>query len=376
VDSLGGFRPSLVDPHEITLRAAMARGDDDAAEELVTRLLADRTRGRESLDVLLWLLRRDPSRVDLLRTLHGAAARLDAPAVVASTAEILSLFDPKIEVVTESTSLLPFLEGGRTAITDASVTPFFEVLRLLWEGAQPLFRKSARAAGVAGLTPLSTLSPTLLARTFDVVRTALDPGELSLYVRRTSGRSIVIARTSPPSIIAEEGAADEHLLFRLARLAELARPRHLLAATLTPSEGEEMVDAVNAAFAPVHLSPSVDRKSMTLAAGLWNTVPARTQSEIRLTLERAGSLPPFATLRAVALEMGARIGLLVTGSLRTSVEALVMDDEELAELTVTSESLFASAVKRSPVLRALVGLALDDHYLAARARSLKARSSR
>ncbi|RLB47458.1 MAG: hypothetical protein DRJ42_25370, partial [Deltaproteobacteria bacterium] len=56
------FRPSVIDDEEMQLRSAMAQNDLEAAARLGPKLAEDPARRREAVDVLLWLVRRDPSR--------------------------------------------------------------------------------------------------------------------------------------------------------------------------------------------------------------------------------------------------------------------------------------------------------------------------
>jgi hypothetical protein len=114
---------------------------------------------------------------------------------------------------------------------------------------------------------------------------------------------------------------------------------------------------------------------MSLAASLWNTVPARIQGELRAHLEAHGPIPLFDDLVSRLRETAARAGLLLVGSVRVAVEALAADGADLTQSALTSEEDFGGAVRASGPLRALLSLALSDAFLAARTRALRASSS-
>jgi len=110
---------------------------------------------------------------------------------------------------------------------------------------------------------------------------------------------------------------------------------------------------------------------MSLAASLWDTIPGRLQGEIREHLAISGPAPSFDDVHAWVREAGARAGLLLVGSVRTAVEALVADAVDVSASALDSEEAFSIAAKNSGPLRAILSFALSDNFLAARSRALR-----
>src|SRR5690606_90209 len=74
-------------PHPRVDGEAAPEDDVDAAESIGLAIASDPARRRGALDLLLWVLRRDPSRAAALRTLHELARNLGMGALAYATAE-------------------------------------------------------------------------------------------------------------------------------------------------------------------------------------------------------------------------------------------------------------------------------------------------
>jgi hypothetical protein len=119
----------------------------------------------------------------------------------------------------------------------------------------------------------------------------------------------------------------------------------------------------------------VSRDAMSLAASLWDTIPARIQGELRSHLETEGPPAPFDELVELARQSAARAGLLLVGSVRTAVEAMANEGIDLTTSAIGSEDDFIAAVHASGPLRAMLAFALSDDFLAARSRAVRARGT-
>ena len=372
------FRASVPPgPEEEPLRIALAEGDLDAAESLAARIATDAMRLREALDLLLWLLRRDPSRVGALRRLHRIAVDLEATAVADVSAEVLSLFEPGMTVPAPDVLLRcnSFLERASAIDVDSRLLAWISILRLVWEGAMPLYKQTLSDFGVVGTDRITALTASPVGRAWaDAVR-VLGLDEVPLYLKGGTADPVFPARTQPPSVIAgagAENAAPVALRFRLGRALELARPEHVLLATLPEREGALLVEAVVAAFGDAALASQSSREAVAMAATLWNTIPGRAQQRIRALLEGIDEPPDYRTLRSAVMSAAARSGAMVAGQVRASVEALLIDDPDIGSSRLDSEDAYRDACRASAPLAGLVQFALSDTYLAARARAMRA----
>jgi hypothetical protein len=114
---------------------------------------------------------------------------------------------------------------------------------------------------------------------------------------------------------------------------------------------------------------------MSLAASLWDTIPAGIQGELREHLEAQGPPAPFDELVALARQSAAKAGLLLVGSVRTAVEAMANEGIDLTTSAIESEEDFVGAVHASEPLRAMLSFALSDDFLAGRSRAVRARDT-
>jgi hypothetical protein len=139
--------------------------------------------------------------------------------------------------------------------------------------------------------------------------------------------------------------------FALGRMLELARPEHVLLATLPEERARVVVAAVAAAFGPADGDAKVDRAAAALASELWRTIPARSQAEVRELLLSTDRWTDYAGTRDAALDSGARAGLVACGDLGVALSTLAGE-------ALDDESKLAAALDGRPELARLVRWAL------------------
>jgi hypothetical protein len=347
-------------------------GDLDGAEALAAMLAREPSRAHEAAHLLRTLLRRDPSRTGALRALRDVAISRGARAEARVAESILSLFDrgvtPPPPVTLDGAIEEDVLAAERH---DPAYAAIRSLLRRVWEnGAQLLFRRSLQAYRTLGTDRVSVLAQSPIARAYAAATRVLGTTSTPLYVRQWGGGELIVATTSPPSIIAGpsfEGPEHE-LRFRLARAIELARPDNVLVGGLAAPEARTVIEATVAAFGPAEESGKVSREAAAFAAELWRTMPAAQQRAVRDELLALPTPLTFAAAYHGVQAAAARAGLLVAGDVRTAIYALRADDDALAALDVSTESGFVAAVRASPALAALVRFALSDAFLVAVAR--------
>jgi len=366
-------RDTVPDPSPLAAAAAVERvldaGDLDGAESLAALLANDPARAHEAAHLLRTLLRRDPSRTGALRALHAVAVSRGARAEARVAESLLSLFDRSIQapspILLEGAIDYDMLSAERHDVGYAAMR---SLLRRVWEnGAQLLFRRSLQAYRTLGTDRISARAQTPIARAYAAATRLLDASGTPLYVRQWGGGELIVATTSPPSIIAGptfEGAEPE-LRFRLARALELARPDNVVIGGLAAPEARTVVEATVAAFGPAESSGGVSRDAAAFAAELWRTMPAPQQRAVRDALRALPAPLTYAAAHDGVQGAAARAGLLVAGDVRAAVYALRADDDALAALDVSTEGGFVAAVRSSASLAALVRFALSDAFLVA-----------
>jgi tetratricopeptide (TPR) repeat protein len=345
-------------------------GTVDEAEQLGCVLASDPSRQRDAVEVLLGVVRREPSRILSLRLLHDLARRMELRALGDTVSAILSMFDPRIEPPDERALVGLGRRLPDQAATIRGTAPAgLRALGLLWRHAPNLFRRRTSDYGLLGTDRISDLGLRPLSRAFKAVTDILEPGEVSLFVHDTEHEAVHLVPTQPPTLVAPLGAEAEErtLLFRLGRGVELARPEHLLAAVLEPADLATLLASIQAAFGPAEGARDVPRQAAELASELWHTVPAKAQAELRDLLAEAGGAFDSDDLVARAMGAAVRAGLAVAGGVLPSVAGLLWDEPTLAQASPDTEEGYVVACRVSPALVELLRFSLSDEYLAARA---------
>lgn len=363
-------------PDADALRRAFESDDEAAATELARAFADDPARVFEAAHVLRVFVRRDPTRVRALRALHHLAARRGSVAEAEITAEILGTFDPAYRVDRPPRYLEDAVSPKEVgaALHDGATLPWVATFALVWDAGLPEYRRPLTTYGVAGTDRVIPQTPTPLGRAWAAAAWLLETPGTNLYLRRSGSAEIFAAATQPPCVIA--GAAvnepEPVLRFRLARALTLAQPGHVLLATLSAPEGALLTAAVRAAFGPP-ADEKMDRTAAGLAASLWQTMPSRAQQKARDLLARAQMPLDYSAAHGAAQLAALKAGLFACGSVRTTLEAYVAEDPELAPAGLRAEGAYLAACRTSPSFAALVRFALSDTFLSARARAVRLR---
>ncbi|NCQ61702.1 MAG: hypothetical protein GW913_13675, partial [Myxococcales bacterium] len=312
--------------------------------------------------------RAHPSRVEALEQLHELAGELGRTALHHVTREILSLLRPDLTA--------PSLAGAHR-VADHLVDPLALVaeqeeihgplLRALWEGALPLFRRPLRSFGVLGTQKVSALAARPLGEAFADGLRLLGPLEVTLYARPSSRREILIAPTHPPAVLVSDALEDDAapLRFRLGVALEASRPSAVVLASSPADTGRMILEAAHAAFGPANGRGETARDAASLAADLWRTVPSRQQATLRRAVAALGEPPDYDLARRQMLARGARAGLLLTGSLHISLGSLTLVDDDLAGMSLSDRASYVELVTRSSAAQALLQMAFSDRWLVA-----------
>ena len=345
-------------PSERSLWERMQAGDWQAAESLGVALAAEESRQRDAQEVLLHVLRKDPSRLQALRVLSEVATRTGAVGVRLACDEIRALFG-EVETPHRAGDWMRRIESFPD-IVSADRPPMLQVLGLVWEGAQSLFRERLEEHGVVGtrrITPVTRLVGPAFARCAE--RLQLD--RVNAYFHQSGADDFALVASHPPAVLvgkeALRGSAGPLFRFRLGQHMELGRAPHILLATRSAEARQAIVDGLWAAFGPVSAQRTVSRPAAELAADLWRILPTHLQNDIRkLTPEDAQDAQ---TLYEHAQAHAARAGYVVDGSLASASQVLL--DGKLSD-----PQSYVAALTTTPTFRAVVQLIFDDRCLAAR----------
>lgn len=349
------------------VRDVMASGDNDKAVRLAEELSTDPTRAHEASRLLQAVVVRDPSRTDALRGLYHLSRGRGANAEADMLAGFVSLFDANVPrpAAAIASDLDADLEAALAP--DPHARALAKVWSTVWESALHLYRKPLQAYHVFGTDRITQLVQNPVAQAFFGAARVLGTADVPLFGRRMGSGELLVARTAPPAIIIGPtlDGAESELMFRFGRALTLARPSHLLIATLDDAEGRTLATAVAAAFGPTGNAAPKDAKATQLAAELWRIMPPRAQRELRDQLAAIGEPLDYDHARMTVFAQAARAGLLASGDAHAAALALRPTDPALQSADLSTESGWIAACQRSHVLRELVRFALSPAWLAA-----------
>jgi hypothetical protein len=344
-------------------------GDDDPGElEARARRLAVRPDHlREAMATFRAALVIDPSRVSALEGLLDTAERAGALAEATISRALLAMVDPgkgpgralhidAQAIAVERDVLLrhPGHEAAR------------KLLGIVWESALPLFRLTLQQIGVVGTDRVSAHTGSPIGRALAAALDALPDDDATVFAARRPGITAIPVRVQPPAVLVGAGAPSDEpsLRFLVGRALELARPEHVLVATLPEDECRTLFAALHAAFGPTEAA-QVSRPAAALAQKLWHTMPARTQRPVRELLVRAEGTWSYDALAASIFGGAARAGLVASGDLGASLRALAKEHEGGAPLRFEGARNWADAMSRSGALADLASFAFGDAFVQA-----------
>jgi hypothetical protein len=323
----------------------------------------------EAQHLLGRLVRAEPFRIESLRRLHQQADALDARAEATVSAQILSLFDSRMQ----SPAHRPFHVGlARADELNKLLTPnanpgLKQLLAMLWDNARaiPRFRRSLDAYEVGPRQRVSPSSDSPVAAAFARAARLLSRAEVPLYIKAKAPAAMTVVATHPPAIIARAELADEpQLVYRMAQSLVLADPEHAVLCVLPEQESRDLFAGMLGAFGPKEASAQLDRAGKELASVLWHTVPMRPQAQMRDLVAATFAELDYERLQTTALLAGHRAGLLALGNARLALETVASLEPVLHAVDVHTEEGFRIACRNCEAFAELVRTALSEPYFA------------
>jgi cellulose synthase operon protein C len=240
-----------------------------------------------------------------------------------------------------------------------------ETMALVWEGAPHLFRREASTYGVTGLDRVSFGSATAVSRVYTLGARLLGATRAPLFQRRSSGpTTATVALLQPAAVVLAGDVREEsaELRFRLGVALFGAAPERALLFALPEPSLRALFGAIRTAFGPPDAAAVLPPAVTTLAASLWQTLPARAQRRLRELVEEEIDV---VTAVEEANLVARRAGLFLAGDLRIAI-AEVLEEERLdLPYALTLEGL-AGACEASAAVRDLVTLATSAEFADAR----------
>jgi hypothetical protein len=341
----------------------------DSPEELEAHARAlgeDPATAAEAVALYRAALVLDPGRVTAIEAIANLAERAGGAVEAAIARGVLGVIDPGSEPETRPLALDAAAIAARRdeLLRNPEHAVALRLLATVWESALPIFRVTLAQLGVLGtdrVTP-HTAGPT--GRALAAVPRSLSGTDPVVFATRRPDVSVLPVRTQPPSVLIGSAAPNDEpsLRFLLGRAIELARPEHVLIATLEETEARALFGAIRAAFGPAD-DAAITGEAAALVPRLWNTIPARVQRELTDLLLAADASFEYDRLAASIHAGAARAGLLASGHVAASVRALIAVDPALAGIRVEDARSFAEAVKRSKALADLLRFAFGDAFV-------------
>lgn len=358
---------------EAELREALASGDAQAGKKLL-ELFQDRPeRLRDRLEVCRGLLSLRPGDRRALSQLYAAALADDDPVHARAVAHVLQLFEPGAPRV-EPPPLEDQVEQPdevRSLLLREVSCNAFEILALVWEGAEHLFRRDPSAYGVTGLERVPPVAPTPLAKVYSAAIRALGMGRTPLFQRRSAGAlTASLALLSPPAVIlsGDVRQVTPALRFQLGAMLIAATPQLALLMGSPEAQVRAVLKALSFAFGP----PKSDADAVPgLADALWQSIPPRDQRRLRELCDDPDSLD-HDSIMAAARMATRRAGLFVSGDLGAALRQTCLD-EQLPVSVIDSPAALEDLCNENPSARSLVLLATSSEYAQTRWRPTPSR---
>ncbi|AKF07629.1 hypothetical protein [Sandaracinus amylolyticus] len=343
--------------------------DDDALDDLEARARALAASDDDLLEAAALLraaLVIDPGRAAAIELLGEIATRAGARGAAYVAHAVLSAFDPRRSApAIQALDARSLADARGTLLRNPAHESARRLLALVWESALPLFRVSLQQLGILGTDRVGPHTGSGIGRALAATLDALPEGDdVTLFATRGAGTGVVPIRTHPPAVLvgADAPGDDRSLRFLLGRAIELARPEHVLLATLSDDEGRTLYAALRAAFGPAE-GAQVAREAAALASQLWRTIPTRNQRDVRELLLDSESTLDWDAQRASVLGGAARAGLVASGDVRASIAALRA--LEAQQSGTRPPSALEDAVAESGALADLLRFAFGDAFIGA-----------
>lgn len=375
------YRPSLaempaVSETEADLLGRLRRGDEGAGFELIGQLENKSDRTQDLVSVCRRLAKLKPGDPWTLNKLHEAAA-LDLNHAYARAVEhVLGNFDATRDPVAPPPlrDQPEHPEAVRMMLTRDATTPATTSLGLVWSGASHVFRRDPATYGVTGLERIPLGAPTPLARAYSDAARAMGMTRTPLFQRRSGGNiTISMALLVPPALIltGEVQRATTALRYHLGAMLAGAWPEHVLLLGAEESQARAILGALVMAFGPpqqARSTPDVAR----LAEVLWQSIPARSQRQLRELCDDVESLE-YPRALAAARKVFRRAALFVSADLGFCLRQLIAEEQLNVAMPQTLEEL-RELCKRHPGAADLVRLATSPEFAEVRWQTRTSRS--
>ncbi|MGD0836344.1 MAG: tetratricopeptide repeat protein [Polyangia bacterium] len=244
-----------------------------------------------------------------------------------------------------------------------------EVFASLWQGL-PDLSQTTLALGVGSKEKISAISELDVAKIFSQVGKALSNQRAGLFLKPDAEFTGIRLVAAPPTAIVmdkrfAEQAPIPELRFRIAQALELLRPELVLAATLDPLALDDLLQATLKAFHPKHnrWRAGSDDDAAEEATKLKKTLPYNLAKNIAKAFQDNLDVEPDCSRwRTVALETGARAGLLLCADLRTAACAVLHDSGTALPAEIPPQVLLEQARQPGPLKELLRYFISDDHF--------------
>ena len=250
-----------------------------------------------------------------------------------------------------------------TSLTNPAHAAILSALKMIWEGAQPVFRVPLAQLGVVGTDRVGLHGQSPVARALLAGTELFGWQDPQLFVTKRPGRS-ELARSQPPALVLglDLPRDERELRFVVTRGIALTRPENVLIASLAPAEGQTLVLAIRAAFGPTD-GARVGREAASMASELWRLLPTARQRDVRETLSGSWDALDYDALRGSVLGGAARAGLLVAGDVGAALRGLL--SLEAPPLALRDLRGLAPVVSENSVVADLLRFAFDDALVSA-----------
>jgi tetratricopeptide (TPR) repeat protein len=359
--------PAGLAADEAELRSRAAVGDAAALVTLAERLRQDPLRRAEASHMYTRALLAEPWRSSALEGLHALSLELGARATAAVTAELLSCFSPGLARPAHGLLHRDLwqAEDLNAVLRVSDGAPTERLLALIWEHAKTLtrYRRSLKDFGVSEKDQLSPELGVELVDAYTHALRTLGLNGISLFLHDNPDSTVRAVPTHPAVVVAPREPTQDaaELRFRLGQSLYLAQPHTVLLGALSEHDATELVEGFLAAFGPAERATPSSAATMQVAAQLWESVPARAQTELGELLHSASTPLSADALRRAIVLGGVRAGLYVCSDARSALLATVADAGLAAP---TTRADFEAALRSSRACAEVLRTALSETYLA------------
>jgi cellulose synthase operon protein C len=359
---------------EVALHLALGEGSREAGRTLLALLAGEPQRTHDRLAVWRRLSLLDPGEPNLLEQLAGAA-REDRDLVHATAvAHVLEVVRPRHGPIDPPAieELGAPADQVRALLFREINHPTLEMLALVWETAEHLFRRDPGAYGITGLERVQPSAPTALGRAYAGASRALGAVRTPLFQRRSAGPITVgVALLAPPAVVLSGDVHVEtrELGFHLGAMLSAAAPQLVMLFGLPESQARSVLRALAFAFGAARPDASGVGTALNLAELLWEAIPARPQRHLRELCHNPEALDYDRAMQQARIAVR-RAGLFVCGDFGVAAREVCIDDG-LDPALVSAPGGLARLCQESQSIRSLHALALSSEYAETRWRAAR-----